>query len=346
LGDSVKIKAIVVTGAAFAMWINRFGPSLLVYTAVCGLVCANPLNAQPGPSNKPPAAEPTAAEHDSWLILSDCVLLVQRTSDIPAEDAGRLVSLDVELNQAVAENAVLARLDSTFAKNELRAAELQLKSAVDLANDESEIKLSNFAMSEAKQELAKNRAISNSVSDSELSKLQLKMQSAEAAVHSAQRRRDRALIDKELREVALDAAKNKLAQTNLVAPNAGVVQKIYKQRGDWVQKGEPVIKVSDMQRLNVDTLVELQRIDLSRIVGSEVRVESKAGNGPVVRLPGKIKSYDHEVSKRGLIRLHAEIENSQVQGHWSLLPGMPVTLHVALKNSRDNLTSRGLKQNR
>jgi hypothetical protein len=100
--------------------------------------------------------------------------------------------------------------------------------------------------------------------------------------------------------------------------------------------------------LLVDCLIPIQKVDLKRLVGLEVRVETAQAiaGGPPVRLAGKISSYDPQVSSQGMIRVHAKVHNARQGEHWLLLPGMNVKLEVAMPSGAPALISRQPTQQR
>lgn len=281
-----------------------------------------------------------SGDQQGWMILNDGMIFAKITAEIPAQEMGQIKSLDVALNQTVAKNAVIAQLDSSSAESELKRAQLQYKSVFELARDDSEIESRKFALEVAKQRLARNLEIGSSISDSEKTELRLAVRGAELSLHKSEKAREQALIDAELRKLDVDAAKRKVERTAILAPDDCIIAQIYKQPGEWVRIGDSVVKVTDLRTLRVDALVEKVRVDLRTIVGSDVHVESHAEDGSKTRLPGKVISYDHEVSSAGQICLHAEIQNIRIDEQWALLPGMSVTLHVAVNSARKNLTAR------
>ncbi len=288
------------------------------------------LPAQSLPARALAAPTPTAsAPAAGWLKLEGCPVLVEHSVDIPALESGALRSIDVELNQTVAEGARVARLDNELAKTELRQAQLQYDAATRVAADDSDVQFRQLALQEVEEELANYRSISSSVSDSEIRKLNLSVGMAKLELIGAQQTQTRARLQAQLKAAALDTAKLRLARREVSTPLAGVVSAILLQPGQWVEVGRPILRVRNLEHLIVDRPVPIKQIDLTSIVGAEVRVEVRQQTGRVERLAGVVSSYDHEVSAQGYVRLHTRIKNVQRRGHWLLLPGMNVDLYVA-----------------
>ncbi len=287
-----------------------------------------------------------------WQLFRECPVLVEHSVDVPALDSGVLQSLDVLLNGPVVKGAVIARLDSELAALEVQLAKLQAAAATELANDNSDIEYQQQALKEVEEELRNFKSISTSVSEGEIRRLNLAVGKARLAVIRAQKAQSRAKLEEQLKQAAVESAEQRLKRREIVVPLDGVVATIYHHPGQWIQAGEPVVQVLQLDHLIVDRLVPIQEVDLTTIVGSEVRVEvpvhlaaGKSGPGstsPTIRLSGKVTSYDPAVSSQGNIRLHARVANVRRAGHWVLLPGMNVNMYLAPRQSPQDVTRNAL----
>lgn len=277
-----------------------------------------------------------------WLTFPDCPVLLENSIEVPAQETGMLENIDVELNATVTSGQTLARLDDELATMELKIAKLQHAAAEELARDDSQVRFRKLTLKATEEELASHNSISKSVAGSELRRLNLSVGSASVEVQTAERAMKRAAVQAELAAATVQAAAIRLNQRRISAPLDGIVTAIHLRPGQWVEAGKPVLVVSNMQQLLVDCLIPVEKVDLKRIVGLEVRVESERvpASGKPVRLAGKITSYDPQVSSQGLVRVHSRIQNAREGDHWLLLPGMNVRLEVAVPVNSPALISR------
>ena len=284
----------------------------------------------------------------SWWRSDDCPVLLEKSVEVPALESGVLEKIDVELNTTIRAGQAIGRLDEELAVMEVKIAQLQMTAASELAKDDSEVKFARVALRGAQQELDNHSAIQASVAGSELRRLSLAVGHAEVSVQRAEHAKERLAVDAELKAATLQAANQRLKRRRIVSPIDGIVTAIHLHEGQWVEAGKPVALVVDLEHLLVDCLIPIQRVDLKRLVGLEVRVESAraAGGGAPVRLAGKISSYDPQVSSQGMIRVHARIQNVRQGEHWLLLPGMNVKLEVAMPSGEPALISRQPTQQR
>lgn len=276
------------------------------------------------------AASTTAqAQGNGWITFEKCSVMVEYRVEIPAQERGFLKQLHVELNQSVDAEQLLAGLDTELAELELRMAQLEHSRAEELANDDADVKLQQLALRQVEAELANHRAISNSVSESEIRRLELGVEQAKVGVIRATHVRNRTLSEVKLKAAAVEVAEMRLARRRIVAPRSGVVTLIKIHPGQAVEAGQTILELEDLEHLVVDRLVAISQVNVSDLVGCEVRVDLLQADGQALRLAGKVTSYDPRVSPSGLVRMHARVNNVQHQGNWALLPGSEVTMHVA-----------------
>lgn len=294
---------------------------------------------------------PQDASHSStgWLRFDGCPVLQERAIDVPALESGLLESVDVELNSEVTEGTVAGRLNSDLATMELRLAQLQSEAADSLVKDNSDVEYHQLALQEVEDELKSFQSIESSVSSAEIRRLTLNVGKAKLALIRSRRAKTRAGVEAQLKAAAVEAAEKRLKRRVISIPSNGVVTTVHRHRGQWVQAGDPVIEVVQMDHLVVDCLLPEQQVDRATIIGAEVRVEipPSAGsnpNEPTVKLSGRITSYDPKVSSAGFVRVHARIANVKKDGQWVLLPGRVVNLFIPSRHFSGVDNSRSARQ--
>ncbi|MCA9158016.1 MAG: HlyD family efflux transporter periplasmic adaptor subunit [Planctomycetales bacterium] len=265
----------------------------------------------------------------SWVTFQKCPVMVEHRVEIPAQERGFLKTLTVELNQSVAAGQLLAELDTDLAELELQMAQLERTRAEELARDESNVKYQQVALQKVEEELASHRSISNSVSDSEIRRLTLGVEQAKLELVRATHVHSRALSEVKLKSVAVEVAQLRLTRRRIVAPRSGVVTAIKIHPGQSVEAGQTILEIEDLEQLVIDRLVPSAQVNVVELVGCEVRVDLEQADGAMLRFAGQVTSYDPHVSSSGLVRVHARVKNIQQDGHWLLLPGREVTMHVA-----------------
>ena len=268
------------------------------------------------------------AQDPAWITLEKCPVVTQ-TVQVPSQERGFLRALMVELNQPVTANQVLAELDTDLTELELRMAQLELVQAKELALVDSGVTLQKVTLQQVEEELQNYRSISNSVSESELRKLELKLEEARYGLNRATHAQHRAQGDENLKAAAVKVAELKLARRRILAPINGEVTAIKIESGQSVEAGQTVLEIEDLANLTISPLIPIRQYNVGDLDGAEVRVDVPQPDAAPVRLSGQITSYEPHVTANGLVRIHARVKNVQRNGVWVLLPGDDVTMHIS-----------------
>jgi multidrug efflux pump subunit AcrA (membrane-fusion protein) len=134
-----------------------------------------------------------------------------------------------------------------------------------------------------------------------------------------------------VREAELDAAQQDVARLQILAPFDGVVENVHRRKGEWVQPGEPVVKLLRMDRLWIEGMV-----DASRYLPADLRdkpvVVAAALPGQYERFQGKIVHASDKVEPGPRFRVKAEVVNRQdARGAWVLRSGLTADMTIDLR---------------
>jgi membrane fusion protein, multidrug efflux system len=278
-------------------------------------------------------AIPAAGED---IEVSSVLIKLIEQVEVPAREAGVLQAVPVREGQLVDAGAALAQIDDAGAKFDLRKAELELAGARKLAESDVKVryalKSSEVAKTELRRALESEKRLAESVSDSELDQLRLVAERTELEIEQAQLDLDVAGTARELKENDVRTAEHAIDQRRITAPLAGFVAEIHRHRGEWVQPGEPIMRILRLDRLRAEGLVDARSVrgDLN---GRPVKLTIKADDASA-QYSGKIVFVSPEIDPvGGQVRVWAEIENSDLQ----LRPGLHGSMTIeeaAGKNGR------------
>lgn len=190
------------------------------------------------------AAQDTAPRHYPGVIRP------RREADIGFRAGGRIVAREVDVGARVAAGQVLARLDEADIALGVRAAE------ADLASAEAQAAMT-AADAVRSRTLAAGGWASAAVDDQRQAAARTAAQRVEAA------------------RAALALARNRLDNTVLKAPSAGVVTAVLADRGTVVGEGTPVLRLAESDSLEVE--VQLPETALAEVQGAV----SQAGGAQV-----------------------------------------------------------------
>jgi macrolide-specific efflux system membrane fusion protein len=130
-----------------------------------------------------------------------------------------------------------------------------------------------------------------------------------------------------LKRHELEIARLDLQRRRIASPLDGVVVEILRQRGEWVEPGEPVVRILRLNRLWVEGFIRVE--DLSQCVeNSQVKLTVVLNPEETVAVEGRIVYVGREVDPVNQdVMVRAEIPNDDLR----LLPGMRGELVVSGK---------------
>lgn len=275
------------------------------------------------------AAQPEAATVESVQGVLQPGAQVQ----VPALQEGLVLECAVRLGDRVQKGQLVARLDGSQARFAKDAAEVRVRMAKEEAQDDTPVAYAEAALDVIRAELRtaeeSNARVEGSVPDRELRQLTLATRQAERDAREARRRQQMAELELRLRQVELDAAANRLARCEVMAPIDGVVAKVYRQGGEWARAGEPLVAIVVIDRLRVEAGVDYQRVAGRDLSGKPVTVtvggrQSSAVKGTVVAVSPVVDTAD-------TVRVVAEIPNQKADGQWLFAPGQQCKLSIPLE---------------
>ena len=319
------------------MWQSRFaGPLWFLSIVLCALSpnSDRACFAEIGQLNELKVNSSTLSS-ENWLRYTDSPVFTIDSLDIPSKQTGILENLVVEVNQKVLANQKIGNLDRTAAKLEESVAMIQSQFAATIANDESDIEFAKMIVEETRIALDSYEQISarGSATDSEMRSKKLAVAQSELKVHNAIQSREQAKLKSRLAQVAVLTARQNLDGLDFVSPFEGVVTTVFRQKGEWVQTGQPVVRVVRMNELRVDCFVARSLVDVASLVGQPVLVVVESPNERTDTVAGKVTRFEPEVTATGEIRLSAIVQNQLQNGQWILLPGMVVELRIQAPNN-------------
>lgn len=257
------------------------------------------------------------------LTIAEAQVTLAAQVRVPARDAGTLDELHAAEGDFVEQGQVIGRLQGDLAEIDREMAEIEHRIAQLKSQNDVDRRFADKSHKVAEAELARSlesvELYPKSVSKTELDKLRLTAERASLSIEQAQRDEQVAALTESLKGRAAVAAQRQLALRQIVAPLSGMVVQVLHQPGEWLNPGDPVVRIVKLDRLRVEAFVDGKRFGselLQRRV--QLRVELPPGNRPAV-YAGRITFVSPELQPvTGQMRIWAEVENHDLQ----LRPGM------------------------
>jgi len=268
------------------------------------------------------------------LVLEKAYIKVRDEAKIPAMEAGVLTLLDVREGDRIKEGEVLAMIDDREAQAQVTVAKYKEAAAVKRAEQTIEIRYAKAAADVAeadwKRDVEANSINKGAVPESEMERKKLDQRRAELQIEKAMNDRVLSAYDAQTARAERKAAQMALDWRTIRAPFDGDVVQTYVHQSEWVQPGEPILRLMRFDRLYVEGLVNADEYDRSEMKGKRVTVEVTKARGAKVTVTGTIVHVDQMLQGKGRYSVRAEVENELVNDSWLLQPGglVKMTIHL------------------
>ncbi|MBA8839039.1 efflux RND transporter periplasmic adaptor subunit [Ochrobactrum sp. RH2CCR150] len=236
----MRFKRLVVTIAA------------IIAVAVCGYFY---WRSQSGSQSQSIMTVAAARSDIEVTVLATGTVKPVRLVAVGAQASGRITSVKVKLGQTVKTNDLIAEIDSTTQKNDLRTSEASLANMqAQLKEKQATLILNQQTLTRQKSMLAKH-AVSQADYDTaaaDLNVTQAQIESIKAQIKEA--------------EVAVETARANLGYTQITAPIEGTVLSIVSQEGQTVnatQSAPTIVILGQLDRMTVYT--EISEADIVRV---------------------------------------------------------------------------------
>jgi macrolide-specific efflux system membrane fusion protein len=284
------------------------------------------------------AQAPSSTVSGDLYTIEQCLVTLIQEAQVPAREPGELTSIEVGEGSLVKADQLVAQIaddkpqkQKNLALLELKVAQEQSKNDVDTRFAAMSAEVTKADYDEAK--FARER-VENSLSVYELRRREFSWKRALLQIEQAARDHKVAEINTEVAQAKLNLANNEIDRRRVLAPFAGVVAEIYPNAGEWVNPGDPILRLVRMDRLRVEGFVRAEEYAPHEVDAKPVTIEVKLPQVGVVPFTSRIGFYSPEVEASGDFRVWAEIENRKdSQGHYLVSPGLPATMILNMKTA-------------
>ncbi|HZZ28741.1 MAG TPA: HlyD family efflux transporter periplasmic adaptor subunit [Pirellulales bacterium] len=285
-------------------------------------------------SNAPPASS-GATSQPGTVTLDHSEVRLDEEAQVPAQEAGVLMKIEVHEGDQVPLNTLLAQIDDAQVQKQLKNATAEYNGAAEKSNSDIDVRYATAAYEVAKFEylrcLEANKKQPLAFSDVEMAEKKFAADKANLAIEQAGKQHIVDGYTSEAKEAEVDLAKEAIKRRKITSPIEGVVQQVYAHLGEWVKPGDAVVRVIRMDRLRVEGYLDKDKFSPGEIADHPVVVQAELTNGRKVQFPGKIVFVDPEVRGETEYTVRATVDNRKENGQWLLRPGMPAAMTIQLK---------------
>jgi len=269
------------------------------------------------------------------VTLPDCLISLADEVKVPAQEPGVLMKIPVRDGQQVAKGDLLAQIDDIVPRAQQNVALYKLKVAEKEATDDINIRFSKagaaVAEADCLQDAEANAKIPGTVQQTTVRQHLLEQRKMELSIEKAQKDLDVAGLQAKVSQAELEAATANVQRRRIVSPLDAVVVELSSHEGEWVQAGDPIMRLIRIDLLRVEGLLNVKNFRFSEIQDRAVQVVVTLAHGQREAFPGKIVFVKPLVQAGGTFLVRAEVQNRRQDGVWILCPGLSADMTIQLK---------------
>jgi multidrug efflux pump subunit AcrA (membrane-fusion protein) len=266
------------------------------------------------------------------IEVPNCYVTLLEDVELPAEVAGVVLALDAKEGQEIKAGDRLGNIDDREARANYKLTKIELESSEEQAGNDVSIRYARAQEAVAKAELQAardtNKRRPGVIAPAELRTLELSVTRASLGIEQAE-------MDKHLLKYAVDAnqaklelAKDEVLRRQIRSPLDGVIVEIRRRKGEWVNPGDPILRIVRMDQLRVEGFVNINQFSRDQVAGRSVVAKVDLGGGRMANFQGKITFVSPLIRAGGDYRVRARVENREQNGNWLLQPGQKATLTI------------------
>ena len=277
-----------------------------------------------------------ADEQPNRAIIERALVRLADDIEVPAQAHGVLDKVEAREGDPVELNDPIAQIDDRDAQNKRLAAQIKLEAAqAEAANDIPEIyaeKSLEVAQAELEEALAAVRKVPNAIPGTTIRRLRLPAEEKELLIKKSALDRKIAEMNANIHSADVAAAEDDIERRQILAPVDGKVVEVLRDKGEWVQAGDVVMRIVRMDRLHVEGLLSSQDFDPYEVEGKPVGIRVQLARGRTKDFKGKVIFVSPLLQgARGQFLVRAVVENRKENDSWVLHPGKKAAMVIKLR---------------
>ena len=245
------------------------------------------------------AAPPADHQLPSQITLPNSLVLLADQAEVSAREAGQLIAFEAVEGMNVEKDDFLAQIDDALPNMEKYVAQKEQAISQEEADSDINILFSQKSALVAREEYNKaieaNQRARDTITHSELTRRLFEYERAKLSIQKAQLDQRIAQLTAEARNAQVEAADTKIQLRKISAPIPGTVVRLYKRYGEWVNPGDPVLRIIRMDRLWIEGLIDATQAGPLDLKGRPVTVHARLARGRVETFDGKITFVHPEI---------------------------------------------------
>ncbi len=283
----------------------------------------------------PPSGLSVPSSRSGTLFVENAQVIFPDDSFIGAQADGIIKSMLVDDGSMIKIGDPMIEIDPRLAQAEVVVAQKELEAAELKAKDDSNMKYSEAALEVAKMDLQKsNELLQQGAEDimlNEKKRLESKKAFFQVSVSKITKLVDTA--DVGVKFAKLGAAGVQIDLRKIVAQRSGMVSEITKRQSDWVRAGEPILRLTSMEKLRIKANVKVtDSPHLLQNAPARVTIFYAEGKGETV--DGSLTFVSPRAVNRNQYQIHVDVPNRLTpDGQFLFREGMVANVEITPRSN-------------
>ena len=253
---------------------------------------------------------------------------------LPAKEPGEITTLNFKEGNFVAAGQIIAQINDENYQLELEQADMRYRIAKDTASDSTSTLAAKKKYQVASIEAKKTDRLHGTGSKSASEKM-MATYSKEIAyleMQKADNDRKKALAEAKLALAQKRQVQSRIERCKLRSEFDGYIIEVKKQKQEYVQLGEEVLRLARMDRVWVQSVVNTKELNAHELMNKKVTVTIDLARGETAEFEGIVKFVGLERQGPELLMVKAEVTNRPINSHWILHPEAEVSMRIHLND--------------
>ncbi|EAQ77357.1 HlyD family secretion protein [Blastopirellula marina] len=277
---------------------------------------------------------PAAAASPDGVVVNHCLVSLLDQVNVPAQETGMLVTIPAYRGRIVVDGDLLAQIDDRTAAKQAEIAKFRHDKAMTEAANDIDVR---YATKAAEVALKEHEVFEQSNKDSRGTISKIQLDKAWLAYQRAVLQIEQAAMNQKISGLAsseslaeMEGAQMVMDRCRTESPINGVVVQVYRQEGEWVRPGDPLMRIIGLQWLKVEGTLDADLHQPEQLIHRPVTVSVRTASG-LQQFSGFVNFISPEIDATGAFDISAVVENKvSGKGYWALSPGdiAGFTVHV------------------
>lgn len=279
----------------------------------------------------PPAGIPVPSSSNGTIIVNSAVVYFPDDSTVAAQADGIIVKMFVDDGNMVKTDFPLLDIDARTAAAEVEMAKKEMEAALLKAKNESNLEYSKKALEVAKKDVQISEKLVGKGAEGfdVFEKKQLERDKAFFQVNVSEMEKERDAADHSVKQAKHGASLIQMELRKILAQRAGMVTEITKRQGDWVRAGEPILRLTSLDRIRIKGIAEV--FDAPHLLlNAPARVSINFAPGKSESIEGTVTFVSPRATAAGKYQIYVDLPNRLTpDGQFLFREGMTATVEVA-----------------